>query len=161
MTRELYDKAEQYAANVHSLKMIRELRTPVPELKACLSERARGVQKIQIFFRDMKLREEMLKVLPKEFPDLVITTSIVNNIEINSREATKGRALKKLAEHLEIPVSQTMAFGDDTNDITMLKAAGIGVAMGNADKEVKRAADFVTDGCDDNGVARAIKEFVL
>jgi Cof subfamily protein (haloacid dehalogenase superfamily) len=160
MTKSFYDIAQQYAANIHSLEMIKNLRTPVPELKACLTERAKGVQKIQVFFRDMKLREKMLASLPVEFPDLVVTTSIVNNIEINSREATKGNALKKLAEYLEIPVSQTMAFGDDTNDISMLRAAGIGVAMGNADERVRQAADFVTTDCDSSGVAAALKNIL-
>ena len=160
ITQEHYDKAEQYAANIHSLEMIKNLRSPVPELKEYLKEQAHGVQKIQIFFRDMDLRAEILNSLPKEFPDLVVTTSIVNNIEINSRDATKGNALKKLAAYLEIPVFQTMAFGDDTNDITMLQEAGIGVAMGNANEEVKKAANYVTDDCGNSGVAHAIKHFL-
>ncbi len=160
MTQAFYDQAEQYAANIHSLDMIRNLRTSVPELKALLKERASGVQKIQIFFRDMDLRADMLKKLPGEFPDLVVTTSIVNNIEINSREATKGVALEKLAAHLGIPVEETVAFGDDRNDIPMLLAAGIGVAMGNAEEEVKNAADCVTDHCDDSGVASAMRRFL-
>mgnify|MGYP002623909440 CR=1 FL=1 len=160
MTQSLYDKANKYAANNHSLEMILNLRTPVPELKAYLKERSEGVQKIQVFFRDMELRSEMLKKLPEEFPDLVFTTSIVNNIEINSRQATKGYALEKLAEYLKIPMESTMAFGDDTNDITMLKSAGIGVAMGNSDSEVKGSADYITDGCDNSGVAHALKHFL-
>ena len=160
MTQAFYDKAEQFAAHIHSLEMIRNLRTPVPELKACLKERARDVQKIQIFFRDMEKRAEALQALPEAFPDLVVTTSIVNNIEINSREATKGVALQKLAAYLGIPIAQTMAFGDDRNDISMLEEAGIGVAMGNAGEEVKRAADYVTDDCDHSGVARAIQHFL-
>jgi len=160
MTQAFYDKAEQYAAHIHSLEMIKNLRTPVPELKAYLEERAAGVQKIQIFFRDMALRAEALQTLPEEFPDLVVTTSIVNNIEINSREATKGVALRKLAAYLDIPTAQTMAFGDDTNDITMLQEAGIGVAMGNAYGEVKRNADYITLDCNDNGVAAAINHFL-
>ncbi len=160
MTQEFYDRAEEYAANVHSLDMILNLRTPVPELKAYLEERGSGVQKIQIFFRDMELREKTLEALPKEFPDLVVTTSIVNNIELNSREATKGAALKKLAEHLGIPDAQTMAFGDDLNDITMLQDAGIGVAMENACDAVKQAADYVAPDCDDDGVAQAINHFL-
>ena len=160
MTQAFYDRAELYAANVHSLDMIKNLRTPVPELKAVLRERASGVQKIQIFFRDMDLRAEMLKTLPAEFPDLVVTSSIVNNIEFNSREATKGVALKKLAAALGIPVADTMAFGDDRNDISMLEAAGIGVAMGNAEDVVKQAADFVTCDCGQSGVARAMKRFL-
>ena len=160
MTQAFYDRAEEYAANVHSLDMIKNLRTPVPELKACLRERANGVQKIQIFFRDMELRADMLKKLPEEFPDLVVTTSIVNNIEINSREATKGVALEKLAAHLGIPVEETMAFGDDRNDIPMLLAAGVGVAMGNAEEDVKRAADYIADDCNDSGVAHAMQHFL-
>ena len=160
MTQAFYDKAEVYAANIHSLDMIKNLRTPVPELKACLKERAAGVQKIQIFFRDMDLRAEMLETLPGEFPDLVVTTSIVNNIELNSREATKGVALTKLAAHLGIPIEETMSFGDDRNDIPMLVSAGTGVAMGNAEDVVKQAADYVTDDCAFSGVARAMRHFL-
>ena len=160
MTEEFYNKADRYAAHIHSLEMIKKLRTPVPELKAYLADKAHGVQKVQAFFKDMELRAEVLKTLPAEFPDLVITTSIVNNIEINSREATKGVALEKLAAYLGIPLESTMAFGDDTNDITMLEAAGIGVAMGNAYDEVKGSADFVTSDCDENGVAYAINHFL-
>ncbi len=160
MTEEFYNKADRYAAHIHSLEMIKKLRTPVPELKAYLANKAQGVQKVQAFFKDMELREEVLKSLPDEFPDLVITTSIVNNIEINSREATKGVALEKLAAYLGIPLESTMAFGDDTNDISMLEAAGIGVAMGNACEAVKRSSDFVTRDCDENGVAYAINHFL-
>ena len=160
MTQALYDKAEQYAPTVHNLEMIKKLRTPVPELKEYLKEKGQGVQKIQIFFRDKELRAKMLKALPTEFPDLVVTTSIVNNIEVNSREATKGVALKKLAEYLGIPAEQTMAFGDDFNDVTMLQAAGIGVAMGNADDKVKEASDYVTLDCNSSGVAHAINNFL-
>ena len=160
MTQRLYDMAEEYAANIHSLEMIKKLRTPVPELKEYLKQKASGVQKIQAFFRDMDFRARMLEELPVKFPDLVVTTSIVNNIEINSKDATKGIALKKLADYLEIPVSQTMAFGDDFNDITMLETAGIGVAMENAAEEVKNAANYVTDSCDSNGVANAVNHFL-
>ena len=160
MTKSLYDQAPQYAATQHSLDMILNLRTPVPDLKARLLEKKAGVQKIQMFFKDMELRAKMLVQLQEEFPDLLITTSIVNNIEINSREANKGTALKKLAEYLEIPIEETMAFGDDFNDIMMLKAAGIGVAMENAAQEVKEAADYVTDDCDSNGVAKAMEYFL-
>ena len=83
-----------------------------------------------------------------------------HNIEINSREATKGVALSKLADYLEIPIGETMAFGDDLNDISMLEKAGVGVAMGNAYDEVKKAADYITDDCDRNGVASAVKHFL-
>ena len=52
-----------------------------------------------------------------------------------------------------------MAFGDGDNDITMLRYAGIGVAMGNADAAVKAAADYVTTGTDSSGIAKALRHF--
>jgi hydroxymethylpyrimidine pyrophosphatase-like HAD family hydrolase len=70
-------------------------------------------------------------------------------------------ALQKLAAYLDIPTAQTMAFGDDLNDITMLQAAGIGVAMGNAADDVKAAADYVTRDCEDDGISAACKHFAL
>ncbi|MBR1757433.1 MAG: HAD family phosphatase [Lachnospiraceae bacterium] len=161
MTQALYDQAEEYAANPHSLDMILHLRTPVPDLKECLASRQRGVQKVQAFFQDMDLRAQMLKILPEEFPDMKVTSSIVNNIEVNSQEANKGNALRLLSEHLGIPLSQTMAFGDDLNDIDMLSVAGIGVAMANAYAEVKAVADRLTDDCDHSGVGRAINEILM
>ena len=161
MSQELYDRAGEYAPTEHNLEMIKKLRTPVPELKAYLKEQALGVQKIQAFFKDMELRKKILNSFPGEFPDLVVTTSIVNNIEVNSREATKGNAIKKLSQYLGIPAEQTMAFGDDLNDITMLEEAGLGVAMGNADEKVKKAADYVTADCNNSGVAKAINRFDL
>ena len=53
-----------------------------------------------------------------------------------------------------------MACGDSSNDLDMIKAAGIGVAMGNADKEIKAAADFITKTNEEDGVAYAIKTFI-
>ncbi|MBR5739203.1 MAG: HAD family phosphatase [Lachnospiraceae bacterium] len=160
MTKTLYDQAEDFAATVHSLNMIKNLRTPVPDLKARLLEKKAGVQKIQFFFKDMALRAETLRTLPERYPDLAVTTSIVNNVELNNRNATKGIALKKLAKHLHLRLRETMAFGDDLNDVTMLKAAGIGIAMGNASEAAKAAADYVTDDCDRNGVAKALRLFL-
>ena len=160
MTKEFYDHAAEFAANRHSLDMILRLRTPVPELKARLLKLGRGVQKVQAFFQDMDLRAEMLKKLPEEFPDMTVTTSIPNNVEFNSLRATKGNALTELAAALGMDISQTMAFGDDFNDISMLQAAGIGVAMENAAQEVKEAADHVTGDCDHSGVAEAVRKFL-
>ena len=156
MTQAHYDRAEEYAVSRFSLGMIQRLRTPVPELKAHLREKGVGVQKVQVFFRDQALRTRVLEELPARFPALSVTTSISNNIEINSREATKGNALLGLAAALGLDPDQTMAFGDGLNDLSMLRAAGIGVAMGNAEDQLKEAADWVTADCDHQGVAKAL-----
>ena len=92
---------------------------------------------------------------------IIISSSLYNNLEINAEGATKGNALMWLASHLGISRERTMAFGDGENDVTMLKAAGIGIAMGNGLEMAKRAADQVTLTNDEDGVADAIERLIL
>lgn len=143
------------------MKMIKELRTPVPELKTRLKETGHDVQKIQFFVQDMKLHGELLQSLPMQFPTTAVSTSVSNNIEINDRHANKGEAIGKLAAYLGFDISETMSFGDGLNDLSMIKAAGIGVAMANACSEVLAAADEMTLDCDHDGVAAGIKKFIF
>ena len=161
MTQRLYDQAEDYACSLQNLKMIRTLRTPVPELKAFISEKQRNIQKIQMFFRNSELRDQVMVELRERFPQTAVTTSISNNLEINSRHAQKGDALRCLAKYLKLEMSQTMAFGDDLNDVSMLRAAGVGIAMANGSPEAHAAADYVTTTCDHNGVAASIRQFLF
>jgi Cof subfamily protein (haloacid dehalogenase superfamily) len=91
---------------------------------------------------------------------LYLTHSLPGYVEYLSKTANKGRALQAVAEHLGIPLAETMACGDMINDQTMLRTAGVGVAMAGAPESVRQAADFVTQPGDD-GVAEAIERFVL
>lgn len=79
--------------------------------------------------------------------------------DIISAEADKGKGVAAIARALGIDISETMVFGDGGNDVSMLRAAGIGVAMGNANDDVKAQADYVTTSVDDDGVARALRHF--
>ena len=89
-----------------------------------------------------------------------MTSSVPFNIEINSARATKGRALESLCALLGIDPADTLAFGDGTNDVSLLRAAGCGVAMANASAEVRAAADRVTLSNNESGVAAVIEEFL-
>ena len=64
-----------------------------------------------------------------------------------------------LGEYLAIDREEIIAFGDSENDLEMLRAAGIGVAMENAEKEAKEVADFVTLSNTDNGIVYALQKF--
>lgn len=161
MTRSMQEQAGDYVFVPGILKLVRELRSPVEELKAYLTEKNEPVQKLQMYFRDMEERARQLALAPKLFPELAVSSSVPNNIEFNAKGADKGSALRALCEKLGIAVEETMAFGDGSNDISMLRAAGIGVAMANASEDVKAAADYVTDTNNRGGVARAIRKFVL
>lgn len=154
MTASMRDAADRYAHDAFYLSMMR-LRHPVPELKAFLAEKRQDVQKTMCLFRpeNMGLRAELLRTMQGQFPGTVVTSSIPNNIELNHERATKGAALTALAGLLGVDRADTLAFGDDLNDVSMLRAAGVGVAMGNALSEVQKAADAVTADCDHDGVA--------
>lgn len=152
---------EEYALNEHFLWMMRDLRTTVPELKAFLEEKKMGIQKLQAYFRPQHypLRAQLLENL--KIPGIAVSSSIPNNIELNHAEATKGHALRKLAKLLDIPMESTMAFGDGSNDLTMISMAGIGVGMENGIDAVRETADFVTIDCNHSGVGMAIRKFCL
>lgn len=79
--------------------------------------------------------------------------------DITAKEADKGSGLESMAHYLGLNLSETMAFGDGGNDISILRRAGIGVAMGNAAPHVQAEADYVTTDIDDNGVANALRHF--
>lgn len=96
-----------------------------------------------------------------ELPGVEVCSSWIDNIEINPKGVNKGAALKMLAQQLDIPMEQVMAIGDNDNDISMLREAGIGVAMGNATPAALEAADYVTLPCLEDGVAAAIYALAL
>lgn len=73
--------------------------------------------------------------------------------------SSKAIGIDKIIEHYGISLNETMAFGDGGNDVAMLRHAHIGVAMGNADDEVKKKADYVTNSVDENGIFNALKYF--
>ncbi len=74
---------------------------------------------------------------------------------------TKATALEWLAAHFGLELSETLVIGDGPNDVDMLRAAGLGVAMGNATPEVKAAADIVVGSNQEDGVAEALERFIL
>lgn len=82
-------------------------------------------------------------------------------IELMPQNVSKGNAVTELAARLNLTLDQVMAIGDQGNDLSMIKAAGTGVAMENAIDEVKQNAQFITANNNESGVAKAIQKFVL
>ena len=82
-------------------------------------------------------------------------------VNILAPEVSKGKALEVLASHLGVSLSEVIAVGDGTNDISLLSTAGLAIAMGNAPDEVKAVADYVTLDVDHSGLAEAINKFIL
>ena len=150
-----YVRIDEFIQDPRVNRMVKELRRPVEDFRGFIRRENRPLQKIQMFFKDMDRRREELEHLSRIFPDMAIS----NNIEINDKLATKGEALGFLCRHLGIGIEETMSFGDGSNDLSMIQAAGIGVAMANAEESLKAAADYVTVSNDEDGVAKAIEKF--
>jgi hydroxymethylpyrimidine pyrophosphatase-like HAD family hydrolase len=83
------------------------------------------------------------------------------DIHVTHEHATKRYGVEQLTEMLSLPKEQVMAIGDGHNDMPLLEAAGLKVAMGNAPDEVKQLANYIAPTLADDGVAAAIEKFIL
>lgn len=124
-----------------------------------LNEKNIKPEKINLLHVDDKIYKQVWNKI--EDMGYAIITSIPNNMEINQRGCSKGKALSFLADKLGVNQKDVMAAGDGGNDISMLQYAGISVAMGNAIPEAKTAAKYVTDTNENDGLAKAIEKYLL
>lgn len=147
------------AAPPNMLPYLRANRTEVPDLYAYLDASARLPEKLSLLFADPAERADAWRRIGAM--GLEVSSSIPNNLEVNAPGVTKASGLLALAAHLGLARSQLMACGDSGNDLAMLRAAGLGIAMGNAEPAVKAAAACLTAGNEEDGVARAVERFVL
>lgn len=161
MTESMLENAADFMPDRGILRLIKTLRIPVPELKAALRAKDRPIQKLQVYCRDQELRSRLLRDLPELFPELLFSSSVSSNIEVNSRDAGKDKGLAALCARLGFGMQQAIAFGDGINDADMLRAAGLGIAMENAEEQVKAAADYTTSDNNSGGVGAAIEKFIL
>jgi len=109
-----------------------------------------------------EILDPAIQQLPAYFSEKYTTVkSTPFYYEIMNKKACKGNALAKLADHLGVDQAETMAIGDNENDLSMIEFAGIGVAMDNATKNIKKAANIQTASNDQDGVAAVIEKFIL
>lgn len=90
-----------------------------------------------------------------------VVSSGEDNVEIMKKGSSKGEAVRVLAEKLNIKREEIICIGDNENDISMIKYAGLGISVANGIDELKREADYITDTNINSGVAKAIHKFIL
>ena len=106
--------------------------------------------------------KEKAEIIAKSIPSCdYLPFSDIPWYKFSSATATKEHSIKILSEKLNIPIEEMVAFGDDFNDIGMLKLCGTGVAMKNAIPQVKEVADFETLSNNEDGVAKYLEENIL
>lgn len=99
------------------------------------------------------------KELPELFPDLYIVKSTPYFLEFSNKEASKYCAVKFLQKYWGLNDSETLCIGDQNNDIELLRAGGVKIAMGNATDELKQCSDYITESVYNDGFVRAIEKF--
>lgn len=108
--------------------------------------------------------KEKLSIIRKELEELNkfdLVSFSTRTIEVTKKGVSKGKAIERLAEYYGIKREEIIAIGDSENDLSMIKYAGIGIAMGNATEIVKASANYITDTNENDGVAKAIYKYLL
>lgn len=142
-------------------------RTMVCDLLAHMESLDEGPEKIQIYYGDEPMRQRILQDLRDEYQGLShdgtgrerfydVLLSSEGNLEFVLPHTTKGTAVEALAKHWGFSPDEVMTLGDSENDLSMLRFAGAGVAMGNAKPNIKEAARYETTDNNHQGVAKAI-----
>ena len=94
--------------------------------------------------------------------DCDVSYSSNRYLEFNHKGVNKGQGLLKLAERLDVKPEETIAIGDNFNDLSMIEAAGLGVGVANAVEGIKPHCDYICKAtCDENAIAEVINKFVL
>ena len=152
VTRELQDYAERFGIEVAADVDLRQVLTKAEP--TCILG----------FSQDTTLIDKQVGNLRQLYSlaELSLNRSGSHFFECLHPSANKGRAVRYLTEKiLGLRVENVMAIGDYFNDLSMLKYAGVGVAMGNAPQEVKAQADWVAPSVEQDGVTAAIEKFIL
>lgn len=135
--------------------MYAHLNLPVPPTADIENVDVESILQTNIFLGPEEEKEFMAQVMPNSLASRWSPLFA----DVNPKGQSKQIGIDIFCQYFGIDVANTMAFGDGGNDITMLKHVGIGVAMGNANPEVKEIADYVTDDVDSDGIWNALKHY--
>lgn len=117
------------------------------------------LEKLNLFYADNFTAAEVYEKI-KDLP-ITFTTKTRHSLEINASGVSKAEGLKAVCRHLGIEPGECIAVGDAENDAEIISAAGLKVAMGNAQDEIKSIADVITSDCEHDGVAEIIEQYLL
>ena len=157
LERSMYERLDEFSGgDANIAASLKRTRTPVDEPADVTIGRVGMLERVAMYWHDPADRDAINAALAK-LDGIETTRSYPMNIEVMGDGVSKGSALTWLCGHLDIPVADAMAFGDNINDIPMIEAAGTGVAMLNAEPEDRAAADLVTRADNDHdGVALTV-----
>lgn len=143
------DEEKRINLKVRKVDFLTEIKDDDEILKAVLEEEKDTLDKVT-------------SQIPKElFEEYNVIRSVDFMIEFMKKGCNKATGIEKLAQYLAIKKEEIIAIGDASNDKEMIEYAGLGVAMGNAEDEIKMLANFITKSNEEDGVAYVIDKFII
>ena len=155
VSKKLFDDPEKYGVPIRFREYFLKSRIPVEDIEEFTDKRITEIENVNFLFSDMKKRDGFAEYIAS-LNCFELTSSFPFNLEIGGVGVNKAAGLDFICKKLNILPEEVMSFGDNANDTSMIKYAGVGVAMENAVSIVKEASVFVTLDRDDDGVAFAI-----
>jgi hypothetical protein len=150
----------RYGATPEAVAYVQETRQLEQDMVGFLRAHADQLESMDIVVHNEPAKERIWQTLAAAIPEIYLTSSVQQLVEIAPRDAGKHNGVRFLADHLGLPMAAIAAFGDADNDREMLAEVGCGIAVGNATPGCRAAADFVTAPHDEDGVARGIYEIL-
>lgn len=158
--RELYEDVKKHGSSYLSAKYILRTREPVDGIYDFWLKHADSIENVNIQFEFQKDKAEMKAAL-ENAEGITLTSSTYHNLEVGGETTSKASALWQLCRMKGLTMENVMAFGDSPNDGTMIREAGIGVAMENATADILEDADITAPSNDDEGVAYTLRMLLL
>ena len=156
-----YDNPTKYGCSEAYVSYVRGSRGCCSDMRGYIRRNRRILDSIEFVSTDSALREGLWGRLESELPNVYITSSSKNFVELMNGTATKANALRWLSERLGIDIKNTAAAGNADNDADMLALAGFGAAVSNATPVCLSAADAVIPSNDEGGVRELIRQILL
>ena len=143
--------------NEHVERLWANVAIPVPPIVPFADTKSDEVLQLGLFLSPNE--EEELQIIERYMPNCKSVRWSTGFYDVVPKNSGKHTGIDRIIAHYGIKLDETMAFGDGGNDISMIRHAAIGVAMGNAGDNVKAVADYVTTSVDEDGVLNALKKF--
>lgn len=154
------DRADYLVTDPHIRAYVKKTRQPVPDIREFVINDSRGIEKINMCYPSVEEKDKGVQLL-EQIPEVEGVCGLPTNLELAASGVDKGEGLLALASLLGIEKDRVLACGDSGNDLAMVRKCGIGVAMANAQDDIKDAADLILPFTnDEEGVAWLLEQIV-
>ena len=158
--KEYVEDPVRFGATVSAIPYIQSTREPVDNIREFLLSHSSELDSIDLVVPSEEMKQKLWNELAQTVPDLYITSSIRQLLEISYKDCGKHSGVRFLLEHLGLSPKGLVAFGDGDNDIDLLHFAGTGIAMKNGSAGCRAAADCIAASNDEDGVAQEIEKIL-